>query len=143
MKVSKWINQRVPIGAFFKHHLSEYYVPKNLNFWYLFGVFSLVVLVNQLISGFFLVMYYTPTGDGAFDSIEFIMREVPFGWLIRYLHTTGASAFFVVVYLHMFRSIMYGSYQKPREILWLSGCVLFLLLMADLIVSLRILSYKR
>ena len=131
MKVSKWINQRVPIGAFFKHHLSEYYVPKNLNFWYLFGVFSLVVLVNQLISGFFLVMYYTPTGDGAFDSIEFIMREVPFGWLIRYLHTTGASAFFVVVYLHMYRSIMYGSYQKPREILWLSGCVLFLLLMAE------------
>jgi len=106
-------------------------VPKNLNIWYLFGVFAMVVLVNQLLSGFFLVMYYTPTGDDAFSSVEFIMREVPYGWLIRYLHTTGASAFFIVIFMHMYRSIMYGSYRKPREILWLSGCILFLSLMAE------------
>lgn len=131
MSLSKWVNDRVPISTFFQHHLCEYYVPKNLNIWYLFGVFSMVVLANQLISGFFLVMYYTPTEADAFSSIEFIMREVPYGWLIRYLHTTGASAFFIVIFFHIYRSIMYGSYRKPREILWLSGCILFLVLMAE------------
>lgn len=126
-----WIERRLPIGAFLKQHLQEYFVPKNLNFWYLFGVFSLVVLINQIFTGIWLTMYYTPTAGAAFASVEHIMRHVHYGWLLRYLHSTGASAFFAVVYLHMYRGIMYGSYKFPRELLWLTGCILFLLLMAE------------
>lgn len=126
-----WIDQRLPVTAFFNKHLKEYIAPKNLNFWYYFGVFSLVVLVNQIITGIWLTMYYTPTGEHAFASVEHIMRHVNYGWLLRYLHSTGASAFFAVIYLHMYRGIMYGSYKFPRELLWLTGCLLFLLLMAE------------
>lgn len=126
-----WVDQRLPIRSFFKQHLQEYIAPKNLNFWYYFGVFSLVVLLNQIITGIWLTMYYTPTGKEAFISVEHIMRHVNYGWLLRYLHSTGASAFFAVVYLHMYRGIMYGSYKFPRELLWLTGCLLFILLMAE------------
>ena len=126
-----WIERRLPIGAFLRKHLHDYIAPKNLNFWYYFGVFSLVVLLNQIVTGIWLTMYYTPTADSAFSSVEHIMRHVHYGWLLRYLHSTGASAFFAVVYLHMYRGIMYGSYKFPRELLWLTGCLLFLLLMAE------------
>ena len=111
--------------------MSEYYAPKNFNFWYYFGVLSMVVLVNQLVTGLFLTMFYSPTEEGAFKSIEYIMRDVDYGWLLRYMHSTGASAFFVVVYLHMFRGLIYGSYQKPRELLWIFGMLIFLVLMAE------------
>ena len=126
-----WIERRLPIQAFFRTHLCEYYAPKNLNFWYVFGVFSLVVLVNQILTGIWLVMHYTPTAHEAFASVEHIMRHVHFGWLFRYLHAVGASAFFVVVYLHMFRALLYGSYKTPRELIWLTGCVMFILLMSE------------
>ncbi|HJN37953.1 MAG TPA: cytochrome b N-terminal domain-containing protein [Gammaproteobacteria bacterium] len=131
MGIGRWIEKRLPLGSFIYQHLSHYYAPKNLNFWYYFGSLSLLVLVNQIISGIFLLMYYVPTAEGAFASVEFISREVQYGWLIRYLHTTGASAFFIVIYLHMFRALMYGSYRKPRELLWLIGMLLFILLMAE------------
>lgn len=130
-KICDWVESRLPVKAFFKHHFVDYLVPVNLNFWYFFGAFSIVVLVNQIITGIWLAMVYTPTATEAFNSVEYIMRHVPFGWLLRYLHSTGASAFFIVVYLHMYRGIMYGSYQAPRELLWLTGVVLFLLLMAE------------
>lgn len=131
MSIATWVEKRLPVGAFMRKHLNDYIAPKNLNFWYYFGVFSLVVLVNQLVTGIWLTMYYTPTGAEAFNSVEHIMRHVHYGWLLRYLHSTGASAFFAVVYLHMYRGIMYGSYKFPRELLWLSGCLIFLLLMAE------------
>jgi ubiquinol-cytochrome c reductase cytochrome b subunit len=131
MGLGRWIEKRLPIGSFIYDHLCHYYAPKNLNFWYYFGSLSLLVLVNQIVSGIFLLMYYVPTAEGAFASVEFITREVHYGWLIRYLHTTGASAFFIVIYLHMFRALLYGSYKKPRELLWLIGMLLFLLLMAE------------
>jgi len=111
--------------------MAKYWAPKNFNIWYVFGVLSMVVLVNQLLTGIWLTMSYVPSGDGAFASVEYIMRDVEFGWLLRYLHSTGASAFFVVVYLHMFRGMMYGSYRKPRELIWLIGMAIFLLLMAE------------
>jgi ubiquinol-cytochrome c reductase cytochrome b subunit len=130
-KFSAWLNHRVPINAFFRHHLVAYIAPRNLNFWYFFGVFSLVVLVNQILTGIWLLMVYTPTAAQAFDSIEHLMRNVPYGWLLRYLHAVGASAFFIVVYLHIYRGIRYGSYKAPRELLWLSGCLLFLMLLAE------------
>jgi len=126
-----WIDARFPATAFFKKHLSHYFAPKNLDFWYYFGVFSLVVFVIQIVSGIWLTMFYTPSAEGAFDSIQTIMRDVPFGWLLRYMHTTGASLFFVVIYLHMYRSVIYGSYQKPRELLWLLGMVLYVLLLME------------
>lgn len=126
-----WISKRLPIVATWKAHFSEYYAPKNLNFFYFFGSLALVVLANQLISGLWLTMFYTPTSTEAFASIEYIMRDVNFGWLLRYLHSTGASAFFIVMYLHMFRGLLYGSYQKPRELVWLIGMLLFVLLMAE------------
>ncbi len=129
--MSDWLEKRLPLRAFCHQHLCAYQAPKNLNFWYLFGVFSLVVLANQMITGIWLVMHYTPTAKEAFASIEHMMRYVPFGWLFRYLHAVGASAFFVVVYLHMFRGLLYGSYQKPRELVWLIGCAMFVLLMAE------------
>jgi ubiquinol-cytochrome c reductase cytochrome b subunit len=114
-----------------KEQVSEYYAPKNFNFWYYFGVLSLVVLVIQLVTGIFLTMNYKPSSAEAFSSIEYIMRDVDWGWLIRYMHSTGASAFFIVIYLHMFRALLYGSHRKPRELLWIFGCLIFLLLMAE------------
>ena len=126
-----WVDARFPATETYEYHMSKYYAPKNFNFWYFFGVLSMVVLVNQLVTGFWLTMIYTPTGAGAFDSIEYIMRDVDYGWLLRYMHSTGASAFFVVVYLHMFRGLLYGSYQKPRELVWLIGMGIYLCLMAE------------
>src|ERR1700678_3632944 len=116
-----WIDQRFPLTALWRSQVSEYYAPKNFNFWYFFGSLALVVLVLQLVTGIFLAMFYKPGATTAFGSVEFIMREVDFGWLLRYLHSTGASAFFLVVYLHMFRALLYGSYKSPRELLWLLG----------------------
>lgn len=126
-----WIDERFPLMSTWRKHISEYYAPKNLNFLYVFGALSLLVLVNQIVTGLWLTMFYTPTAKDAFDSVEYIMRDVNFGWLLRYMHSTGASAFFIVVYLHMFRGLLYGSYQKPRELLWLIGAFLFLLLMME------------
>ncbi|KAB7623839.1 cytochrome b [Alkalilimnicola sp. S0819] len=126
-----WIDARFPLTKLWKEHVSEYYAPKNFNFWYFFGSLALLVLVIQIVSGIFLTMNYKPAGDLAFDSIEYIMRDVEWGWLIRYIHTTGASAFFVVVYLHMFRGLIYGSYKQPRELIWIFGMLIYLLLMAE------------
>ncbi|HTJ95525.1 MAG TPA: cytochrome bc complex cytochrome b subunit [Pararobbsia sp.] len=126
-----WIDRRFPLTSLWKAHLSEYYAPKNFNFWYFFGSLALLVLVLQIVTGIFLVMNYKPDSQLAFASVEYIMRDVPFGWLIRYLHSTGASMFFVVVYLHMFRGLLYGSYRKPRELVWIFGCLIFLCLMAE------------
>jgi len=132
-----WIDNRFPLTKLYKEHLSEYYAPKNLNFWYFFGSLALLVLVIQIISGIFLVMHYKPDATlnaagvpVAFASVEYIMREVEWGWLIRYIHSTGASFFFIVVYLHMFRGLIYGSYRKPRELIWLFGCGILLVMMA-------------
>ena len=130
-KLMAWVDSRLPVTEAFKRHMSEYYAPKNFNFWYFFGSLAIVVLVIQIVTGIFLVMNYKPDAAKAFDSVEYIMREVPWGWLIRYMHSTGASMFFVVVYLHMFRGLIYGSYQKPRELIWIFGCSIFLLLMAE------------
>ncbi|MCC5873624.1 MAG: cytochrome bc complex cytochrome b subunit [Gammaproteobacteria bacterium] len=126
-----WIDERFPLTETYEYHMSKYWAPKNFNIWYVFGVLSMVVLVNQLLTGIWLTMSYVPSGDGAFASVEYIMRDVEYGWLLRYLHSTGASAFFVVVYLHMFRGMMYGSYRKPRELIWLIGMAIFLVLMAE------------
>ena len=126
-----WVDRRFPATETFEYHMSKYYAPKNFNFWYYFGVIATVVLVLQLVTGIWLTMSYVPSGDGAFASVEYIMRDVQFGWLLRYLHTTGASAFFVVVYLHMFRGLMYGSYREPRELLWLIGMAIFIAMMAE------------
>ncbi len=131
-QVTNWFENRFPT-AFdaYKVHMSEYYAPKNFNFWYIFGSLSLLVLVIQIVTGIFLTMHYTPDAALAFGSVEYIMRDVPWGWLVRYMHSTGASAFFVVVYLHMFRGLIYGSYRKPRELVWVFGCAIFLCLMAE------------
>ncbi len=131
-QVSTWLENRFPT-AFdaYRVHMSEYYAPKNFNFWYFFGALALLVLVIQIVTGIFLVMHYKPDAALAFGSVEYIMRDVPWGWLIRYMHSTGASAFFIVVYLHMFRGLIYGSYRKPRELVWLFGCGIFLCLMAE------------
>lgn len=127
-----WIDARMPtLMAEYRKHMSEYFAPKNFNFWYYFGAFAMVVLVIQLVTGIFLVMSYKPDAATAFASVEYIMREVPGGWFIRYMHSTGASAFFVVVYLHMFRGLLYGSYRKPRELVWIFGCLIFLCLMGE------------
>jgi len=126
-----WTNERLPIVRAWETHMSQYYAPKNFNFWYFFGVLSLLVLVIQLVSGIFLTMFYTNSAEGAFASVEYIMRDVEFGWLIRYIHSTGASAFFLVVYLHMFRGLMYGSYKKPRELIWVFGMFIYVVLMAE------------
>jgi ubiquinol-cytochrome c reductase cytochrome b subunit len=130
-KALAWVDSRFPLTKLFKEHMSEYYAPKNFNFWYFFGALAIVVLAIQIITGIFLVMNYKPDAAKAFESVEYIMREVPWGWLIRYMHSTGASMFFVVVYLHMFRGLIYGSYQKPRELIWIFGCAIFLLLMGE------------
>src|SRR6202167_1032541 len=126
-----WIDQRFPLTALWRSQVSEYYAPKNFNFWYFFGSLALFVLVLQLVTGIFLAMFYKVGEATSFDSVEFIMREVDYGWLIRYLHSTGASAFFFVVYLHMYRALMYGSYRAPRELLWLFGMLVYLALMAE------------
>jgi ubiquinol-cytochrome c reductase cytochrome b subunit len=126
-----WIDARFPMTKMWEEHLSKYYAPKNFNFWYFFGSLALLVLVLQIVTGIFLTMHYKPDGEMAFASVEYIMRDVDWGWLIRYLHSTGSSAFFIVVYLHMFRGVMYGSYQKPRELIWLFGMFIYLALMAE------------
>ena len=133
-----WFDARFPVTSMWRSHLSEYYAPKNFNFWYFFGSLSIVVLAIQIITGIFLVMFYKPDGSlnangipVAFASVEYIMRDVQWGWLIRYMHSTGASAFFFVVYMHMFRGMLYGSYRKPRELIWVFGVLIFLVLMAE------------
>ncbi|NBQ89853.1 MAG: cytochrome bc complex cytochrome b subunit [Betaproteobacteria bacterium] len=130
-KLMTWVDNRFPATKLYKEHLSEYYAPKNFNMWYFFGSLALLVLVIQIVTGIFLVMHYKPDAALAFASVEYIMRDVPWGWLVRYMHSTGASAFFVVVYLHMFRGLIYGSYRKPRELVWVFGCAIFLCLMAE------------
>ena len=126
-----WIDQRFPLTKLWKEQVAEYYAPKNFNFWYYFGSLAMFILVNQLVTGIFLTMNYKPSSAEAFSSVEYIMRDVNWGWLIRYLHSTGASAFFIVVYLHMFRALLYGSHRRPRELLWIFGCLIFVLLMAE------------
>ena len=130
-KLLTWVDNRFPASKLYKEHLSEYYAPKNFNFWYFFGSLAMLVLVIQIVTGIFLVMHYKPDASLAFASVEYIMRDVPGGWIIRYMHSTGASAFFIVVYMHMFRGLMYGSYRKPREQVWIFGCAIFLCLMAE------------
>jgi len=130
-RLMTWVNKRYPWNLFWKKHLSEYYAPRNFNFWYYFGSFSLLVFAAQIVSGIWLVMEYTPTADASFSSVQHIMREVRYGWLLRFMHTTGASAFFVVVYLHMYRALIYGSYQKPRELVWLVGMVIYIMLLFE------------
>jgi ubiquinol-cytochrome c reductase cytochrome b subunit len=127
----KWIDDRFPLLETIRYHATEYYASKNFNFWYVFGVLALVVLIIQLVTGIFLTMNYKPSAEEAFASIEYIMRDVDFGWLIRYMHSTGASFFFIVVYLHMFRAMLYGSYKKPRELIWIIGMLIFFVLMAE------------
>ncbi len=134
----EWFDARFPVTSMWRSHLSEYYAPKNFNFWYFFGSLAIVVLAIQIITGIFLVMFYKPDGSlnasgipVAFASVEYIMRDVQWGWLIRYMHSTGASAFFFVVYMHMFRGMLYGSYRKPRELIWVFGVLIFLVLMAE------------
>ena len=126
-----WIDARLPILSFIKNHLTNYYAPKNFNFWYFFGSLAFLVLFLQIVTGIFLAMHYKPDAQMAFDSVEFIMRDVNMGWLIRYMHSTGASAFFIIIYLHMFRALMYGSFKKPRELIWLFGVFIYLALMAE------------
>jgi len=126
-----WIDERFPYTEMMKEHITEYYASKNFNFWYVFGVLAMVVLVIQLFTGIFLTMNYKPSATEAFSSVEYIMRDVEWGWLIRYMHSTGASFFFIVVYLHMFRAMLYGSYKKPRELIWIIGMLIFIVLMAE------------
>ena len=130
-RLGSWIDARLPWRRVWKKYASEYYLPKNLNVYYLFGSLALLVLLNQVVTGFWLTMFYTPTADEAFHSVQTIMRDVNYGWLLRYMHSTGASAFFIVIYLHLFRGLLYGSYQRPRELVWLLGMFLFLLLTAE------------
>ncbi|MEQ8207225.1 MAG: cytochrome bc complex cytochrome b subunit, partial [Woeseia sp.] len=127
----KWIDDRFPFTKLMKEHVTEYYASKNFNIWYVFGVLAMVVLVIQLLTGIFLTMNYKPAAADAFASVEYIMRDVEFGWLIRYMHSTGASFFFIIVYLHMFRAMLYGSYKKPRELIWIIGMLIFFVLMAE------------
>ncbi|SMF94769.1 ubiquinol-cytochrome c reductase cytochrome b subunit [Methylomagnum ishizawai] len=130
-EIVRWVDERLPVSKFLEDQLTKYYAPKNFNFLYFFGSLAGLVLVNQILTGIFLAMNYKPDATLAFDSVEYIMRDVPWGWLLRYLHSTGASLFFVVIYLHMFRGLFYGSFKKPRELLWLFGMVIFVLLAAE------------
>jgi ubiquinol-cytochrome c reductase cytochrome b subunit len=127
----KWIDDRFPFTKTMEHHVTKYYASKNFNWWYVFGVLAFVVLAIQLLTGIFLTMNYKPSADEAFASVEYIMRDVEWGWLIRYMHSTGASFFFIVVYLHMFRAMLYGSYKKPRELIWVIGMLILFVLMAE------------
>ena len=127
----EWIDARLPVTKVWNEHLAEYMAPKNFNFWYFFGSLAMLMLVVQLVTGIFLTMHYKLDAQLAFASVEYIMRDVPYGWLVRYLHSTGASMFFIVVYLHMFRGVIYGSHREPRELVWLIGCVIFVALMAE------------
>lgn len=127
---SNWVLERFPMSKLWNEHMAHYYAPKNFNFWYFFGSLALLILVNQIVTGILLTMNYKPDAKLAFDSVEYIMRDVPWGWLVRYMHSTGASAFFLVIYLHMFRGIMYGSFKKPRELIWIFGMLIFFCLMA-------------
>ena len=126
-----WIDQRFPLTKVWNEHLAEYYTPRNFNFWYFFGSLAILVLVIQILTGIFLTMHFKPEAALAFASVEYIMRDVDWGWLIRYIHSTGASAFFVVIYLHMYRGLLYGSYKAPRELIWILGMVLYIALMAE------------
>lgn len=126
-----WVDHRLPVTATFEKHMSKYYAPKNLNFWYFFGVFCFLMLANQILTGVWLTMSFTPSAEQAFASVEYIMRDVEFGWLIRYMHSTGASFFFIAIYMHMFRGLIYGSYQRPRELIWVFGMAIYLMLMAE------------
>jgi len=130
-RFNQWINERFPLQKLLREHATEYYASKNFNFWYGFGVLSMLVLVIMIVSGIFLTMNYKPSAEEAFGSVEYIMRDVEWGWLIRYIHSTGASAFFLVIYLHMFRALLYGSYKKPRELVWILGMFIYLVLMAE------------
>ena len=130
-KLLNWVDNRFPLTKLLEEHVTKYYAPKNFNFWYAFGSLALFVLVIQIVTGIFLTMHYKPDAALAFASVEYIMRDVPGGWWIRYMHSTGASAFFIVVYLHMYRGLIYGSYRKPRELIWIFGCAIFLCLMAE------------
>lgn len=129
--VRDWVDDRFPLMSLWNDHLAKYYTPKNFNFWYFFGSLALFVLVIQIVTGIWLTMNYKPSAEDAFASVEYIMRDVPWGWLMRYLHSTGASAFFVVIYLHMFRALLYGSFKKPRELVWLTGMIIYLCLMGE------------
>ena len=129
--VITWVDQRFPLMSSWRDHLAEYYAPKNFNFWYYFGSLAMFVLVLQIATGIFLTMNYKPDANNAFASVEYIMRDVWGGWFIRYMHSTGASAFFICVYLHMFRGLMYGSYRKPRELIWIFGVLIYLTLMGE------------
>ncbi len=126
-----WVDNRFPLTKLYNEHMAQYYAPKNFNVWYVFGSLALLVLVMQILTGIFLTMHYKPDAAKAFESVEYIMRDVPWGWLVRYMHSTGASAFFIVIYLHMWRGFIYGSYRKPRELVWMFGCAIFLSLMAE------------
>ena len=130
-KFMAWIDARFPATKMWEDHLSKYYAPKNFNFFYFFGSLALLVLVNQILTGIWLTMSFTPSAEEAFASVEYIMRDVDYGWIIRLMHSTGASAFFLVVYMHMFRGLLYGSYQKPRELVWIFGMLIYLALMAE------------
>src|SRR5512146_2639365 len=130
-KLLHWIDDRFPLTALWESQWGKYVAPKNFNFWYYFGSLAALVLVMQIVTGIFLTMSYKPDAAKAFESVEYIMRDVAWGWLIRYMHSTGASAFFIVVYLHMYRGLIYGSYRKPRELVWIFGCAIFLCLMAE------------
>jgi len=130
-KIMQWVDKRFPATETWNAHIAKYYAPKNFNFWYFFGSLAMLVLVNQILTGIWLTMNFMPSAESAFDSVEYIMRDVDWGWLLRYMHSTGASAFFVVIYLHMFRGLMYGSYRKPRELVWIFGMIIFVLLMAE------------
>jgi ubiquinol-cytochrome c reductase cytochrome b subunit len=130
-KALTWVDNRFPATKLWNEHVGEYYAPKNFNFWYFFGSLAMLVLVIQIVTGIFLVMHYKPDAALAFASVEYIMRDVPWGWMVRYMHSTGASAFFVIIYLHMFRGLIYGSYRKPRELIWVFGCAIFLSLMGE------------
>ncbi len=130
MSLLSWIDERYPLTKVWNEHLAQYYAPKNFNFWYFFGSLAMLVLVNQILTGVWLAMSYKPDANLAFGSVEYIMRDVNWGWLIRYMHSTGASAFFIVIYLHMFRGLIYGSYRQPRELLWIIGVIIYILMMA-------------
>src|SRR5690349_24397048 len=130
-KALNWVDSRFPLSKLWNDQWGQYYAPKNFNWFYIFGSLAMLVLVIQIVTGIFLVMHYKPDANLAFASVEYIMRDVQGGWLIRYMHSTGASAFFIVVYLHMFRGLMYGSYRKPRELIWIFGMLIYLCLMAE------------